>query len=598
MRLLSPVFSKELATLSRRKFYFAARGLLLAALLAVVSVVWFFQSSRWTAEGFLDTAQLGHSLFEMFVLTQFFAVVILVPAFTASVVAAEKDRNTLGLLLMSNLSAGNILLDKLLSRLLVIVLLLASAVPLFLALLAFGGVTSADVFMACGDTLAAVLFCAGVGLLWSILLNKVHTALIATYASLLICFFGVVGLADRFDFNPEWVLPTPGGNMYFTSWAVCALVFMLCWAVSRRLLPHVAEPQKRQFVKKIFRGLDTFYRRINYTGVVLWEESRSPARNALFWKESHQRFFASNKFLIRATYLLVAVSLLVAVVTRDIYLCVHATMGGGTILCILIVIVASATAFTSERESRSLEVLLSTPVTARSLVLSKFFGTLRLTLPLLLCMALWFVLAVFVGVFVGFRHYYYYENDFWSSSASYSHSSFAYLLLLATVHLPLLTATGLYASARFRRTATALTVTFAVVFIWFLWQARVAFSLWTYEFESSPLCSYIELGLVLISVPTFFVLWIVKRRETSSWSAAVVLTSAWIIYVMFGFLTDSLSLDFLSAILNTIAFVPFLFRPVYGSYHLSLWSIPIVVGLWVFLLWRLIRRFDRMMGRQ
>lgn len=462
MKLVSPVFGKELITLARGKRHYFARALLLTALLVVVAITWRGSAGRYAYRGFMDTSWLGHSLFLAFTITQLIAVVVIVPALTAPVIAAEKDQQTLSLLLMSNLRPHHILLDKLLSRILLMVLLLLSGVPLFLALLALGGIEPRQILSAYGGILSVLLFCSGVGLFFSTLLNRMHTALMATYATLIGYVFGLIVLheVDGVHINEQCFLPTPDGtaslNESVTFFLICASVFVMGLAFSRLLLGRAPERKRASALKRLIQGIGDLFLRINFTGVEVMNENRVPQRHAMMWKETHKHFYSSNTFLIRATYLLLIGSVVLYLRSRDKEAFFGVLSIGGTILIGMIGTVAAAAAFTTEKERRSFEVLMSSPLTARAVVLAKFAGVLKLTVPILICLAVWLPIGHIAPRYAG------------GTSAWLRDGAAAYFLLAVAAHLPLLVVIGLFASVRRRKTATALLQTFLCILLWCL----------------------------------------------------------------------------------------------------------------------------------
>ena len=75
----------------------------------------------------------------------------------ASAVAHEKDRRTLDLLLLTNLSNSELVLGKLLASLLNVLVMLAAALPVFMLLALLGGVSYGQIGRVFAVTLATVL---------------------------------------------------------------------------------------------------------------------------------------------------------------------------------------------------------------------------------------------------------------------------------------------------------------------------------------------------------------------------------------------------------------------------------------------------------
>ena len=88
-----------------------------------------------------DTARFGGLLFEIFSLVQLPLVLFFALIFCAGSIAQEKDRRTLLLLLMSDLTSRELVLGKLGSSLLIVMVLLGVSVPVFFLVHLLGGVS-------------------------------------------------------------------------------------------------------------------------------------------------------------------------------------------------------------------------------------------------------------------------------------------------------------------------------------------------------------------------------------------------------------------------------------------------------------------------
>jgi ABC-type transport system involved in multi-copper enzyme maturation permease subunit len=457
--LLSPVFWKEMITLSRRTRYFWARGLFLAILTVTVWISWHDAMRYALYSGFADLARAGNDLFRTFTVTQLIIVMILVPALTAPVIAAEKDGDTLGLLMMSNLKRGNILLDKLLSRMLLMVLLLVSVLPLFLVLLTFGGIQISDIWNAYAALFSTILFCSGLGLLFSTTMRKLYSALIATYATMVIYFLLFFYLGEEFNLYDadNFMFMMPIAPAFEEDYGLqclmfSAVAFLLFFVISRALLPRMLAQRKRHIMKRVFDRLNAFFKRINFTGVVLMKESKPLEGNAMLWKEAHKNFFCSNIFMLRATYTLLIINLvtMAGFLLNDEIVLVVAV--GQVIILGVTALVASSTAFSSEREKHSLEVLLSTPLTQKSIVVAKFLGVLRLLLPLIINILLWLTVMNIVGAIYG---------DYIEILAICTK-----ICTMLLAYVPLLIVIGLFASLKRHRTVSAILQTFVTTAAW------------------------------------------------------------------------------------------------------------------------------------
>jgi ABC-type transport system involved in multi-copper enzyme maturation permease subunit len=162
---------------------------------------------------------------------------------------------------------------------------------------------------------------------------------------------------------------------------------------------------------------------------IIWRELRSTwlKRGVLYWV-----------FLGVGLWLLLLVYGLIAWAEHDTFR--YSTVHVGftlvyTVIAALATCVLAATNITSEKESRSWELLLCTPLGDWHILLAKFVGAMRR------CMAVWLLPIVHILLF---------------TVAGYSHPALLpmYLLIAGGV-VVLLAGAGLYFGSRFRRTTTA-----------------------------------------------------------------------------------------------------------------------------------------------
>src|SRR5262249_21346198 len=87
-----------------------------------------------------DRAHFAESFFAGFMVLQFAVVLLLTPTYTAGAIANERERRTLELLLVTDLSDGEIVLGVLTSRLARLLLLVLTGLPVLSLLPLLGGV--------------------------------------------------------------------------------------------------------------------------------------------------------------------------------------------------------------------------------------------------------------------------------------------------------------------------------------------------------------------------------------------------------------------------------------------------------------------------
>jgi ABC-type transport system involved in multi-copper enzyme maturation permease subunit len=119
-------------------------------------------------------------------MVQLLLIIFISPAFTATTINGEKERQTFDLLLCSNLSSVALISGKLLAGLINTLLLIAASIPLFSLIFFFGGISPYQIFEALAIFLATALFTATLGIFCSTLWKRPSTSTAFTYALTLV----------------------------------------------------------------------------------------------------------------------------------------------------------------------------------------------------------------------------------------------------------------------------------------------------------------------------------------------------------------------------------------------------------------------------
>lgn len=141
---VNPLLTNELRLRTRnwRTYTMIAIYLLILGGLGLLN----FSSSLWEIRhGFADLALIGRRVFMFLSILQFIMIYFLVPGFTANAVTSERERQTLDLLICTQLSPRNIIFGKLVAALSVVVLTIIASLPIYAFVFLLGGVTLAEV---------------------------------------------------------------------------------------------------------------------------------------------------------------------------------------------------------------------------------------------------------------------------------------------------------------------------------------------------------------------------------------------------------------------------------------------------------------------
>jgi ABC-type transport system involved in multi-copper enzyme maturation permease subunit len=190
MRLFGPVFHKELLELSRRPTSFYLRAVTGGALL--VAFLIYAQGDYRSLPLSITKRQaaIGESIFEGWMWIQFWVVCGAMPLLVAGLVSAEREAGSLELLFTTHLTDREIVLGKLASRLVFVVLLVFSALPVLVITGLLGGIDFDRLFKLYLMTGSAALLVAAVGVYFSVVSKRPWIACLKTY--LFFAFFWAV----------------------------------------------------------------------------------------------------------------------------------------------------------------------------------------------------------------------------------------------------------------------------------------------------------------------------------------------------------------------------------------------------------------------
>ena len=133
---------------------------------------------------------MGLQIFATLSMFQLFLVVFIVPGLTGAAISGERDRQTLDLLLSTQVSALWIVLGKILASLSYIFLLLLAALPLFSMVFLFGGVSPGQIALAFVISLVSALTLGAIGVFLSVLMRRGSTGTVLTYAVTFVLLIG------------------------------------------------------------------------------------------------------------------------------------------------------------------------------------------------------------------------------------------------------------------------------------------------------------------------------------------------------------------------------------------------------------------------
>ena len=187
-----PILAVELVTTARRTRYFVLRVLYAIALLAAF-VGTYLVTIGWSYSDLNSMAQFASAFFVPFGILQLTLVLVIGPALAAGTIAQERERRTLEYLYTTPLSSLEIIIGKLGGRVLQILLLVLSGVPVLALAMLLGGIAPLALLWLTVITMSTVLSVTMVSMAVSAWTAKARDAVILAY----LLFFCL------------WILPYP-----------------------------------------------------------------------------------------------------------------------------------------------------------------------------------------------------------------------------------------------------------------------------------------------------------------------------------------------------------------------------------------------------
>lgn len=192
--IVGPVFNREALTGPRQLRFYVTRAGYVAAMLALVMTAWMVLAGTQVVENVGDLARFGATMFQILAPLQLALVMFFSAMWSASSVAIEKDRRTLVLLLLTDLTSSELVVGKLLASLLQVASLLTAVLPLFMFMLLLGGVSVSQVALVFAVTAISALAAGSLGSTVALWREKTFQSLAMTALILVLWLVGWEGI--------------------------------------------------------------------------------------------------------------------------------------------------------------------------------------------------------------------------------------------------------------------------------------------------------------------------------------------------------------------------------------------------------------------
>jgi ABC-type transport system involved in multi-copper enzyme maturation permease subunit len=515
-----PLLEKELIEQAARKRTYLVR-VGYACLLFFVAFLIFYDELQAGATSPLAVLGRGRDMFNALVFLQFAGVYLFMPAITCGVLTQEKERDSLQLLLITRLGPWTILFEKLLGRLVPMICFLLLSLPLLGFAYSLGGISSRLLWTGIWMLVLAVIQMGTLALACSAFFRTTVAAFVTTYVVAFLMFFGpavtwmflyLVGYLLGLDFNalvehlfgssisestillgmfPFFGPPLFGvlgsfgglGTWPLIAHSVIVLGMSgLCLVLARKCVVSRAFVAPRNFLLEFFKILDGRFARRSVAGIKAeagtvagtasaTDTSLLPADEPIAWRELTKRALGRSRYLVRILFfteipLLLFCAVLVAAefVSHNQYsqiprLLVTLMMFIFWALAVLVISVHSASLIAGERSHQTLDVLCTSPLTGREIVLQKFRSVRRLIFVALAPLAT-IVVAESCVREVASRNAYWMQEHF--SASAYLACS----ILTLAIYLPLVAWLSLAIGLKVRTQARAMIGSMAAIVGW------------------------------------------------------------------------------------------------------------------------------------
>ena len=188
----SAIFLREAFRNARRWQTYAGRTAFAAVMLGLVLLIWIVQVEG----GSFDPGQMSHvgrTIFKVYSYIQFWLMCVLSAIIVSQGIVEEKEDKTLDMLAITRLSPGQIIRGKLFSRILVLLVIIASGTPVMALIMSFGGVAPLEVASVVVNTCVAVVVTGTMGAFLSLFSRGAILPAILAVAYTIPAFFIVPG---------------------------------------------------------------------------------------------------------------------------------------------------------------------------------------------------------------------------------------------------------------------------------------------------------------------------------------------------------------------------------------------------------------------
>ncbi len=431
----NPIVVRVVSTGGKRTRHLHARWLYLVVLFVVMLVVGGNGALNAGTNSLADLAKKSTRTFMFVSFVQLFLMSFIAPIFMAGAITQEKDSNTFHILLTTPLSTGQIVLGSLFSRLFFVLVLLLSGLPIFCITMIYGGVTLGAVLQSFGLAACTALVTGALAIMISFMKVGTRRTIFSFFLGVAVYLLvvGVLGwsgytalsqapLAPGASLRMSYLAPlhpflallvvtgkTPApaaGDVAGLTWPAGWLMaypqygYMVIMTLASIVMVTVSiffvRSSQKEGEATLLNRVRAFFTRRD----AVESKTQTPRRvwnNPIAWREAKTKASASGRSMLRwafaAAGLIGGFVLLLAhengwwgfVATKPQEARYWLTGIVWIEMAVLLIIItnAAATALTREKESATMELLLTTRLTSKYIVAGILRGLVSFILPLI-----------------------------------------------------------------------------------------------------------------------------------------------------------------------------------------------------------------------
>ncbi len=222
--MMNPILERELKTRMRTRR--TPIILMIYLLILGIAITLFFvlneQQNRYGYGGGAFNPSLAVQIYNLIVIGQFIILMLILPAFSATAISGERERQTLELMLCTDLSPWKIIFGKIMASLAFVFLMIIAAMPFMGIVFLFGGITVFEILKVVLFYMMTSFLVCSIGLFCSVWFKRVVTSIVMTYFIMGLLFVGTL-----IAFYIVMVIMSMGRNDFLTKYTYEIMLFIL-----------------------------------------------------------------------------------------------------------------------------------------------------------------------------------------------------------------------------------------------------------------------------------------------------------------------------------------------------------------------------------